>query len=133
MTINTVKIMDTNFKIAVCADEQNTESIVSDRFARCNYYCVYDHEILDFSFIENLAKEEMSGAGVKAAKMISALGVKAILVPEVGPKAWDALEAFEIEVYKYNNKEYTVRDAVYEYYEKRLPKLFSSSRRGKHA
>jgi len=126
--------MSTNkTKIIICANDANAESMVSNRFARCNFYTLYNHEDLSFSFTENQAINEMSGAGGKAAKQIASLGAEVVLVPEIGPKAFDALEAFGIEIYRYGNKDYTVRDALYEYYENKLPKLLASTTRGKHA
>jgi predicted Fe-Mo cluster-binding NifX family protein len=88
---------------------------------------------LSFTFFENLAKEEMSGAGGKAAKQIADLGVDVVLVPEVGPKAYDALEAFDVEVYRYGKNNYSVRDALYEFYENKLAKVTGSTTKGKHA
>lgn len=122
-----------NELVAICADENSPESLVSSRFARCNYYTVYNHETLEFTYDENQAKEEMSGAGGKAAKQIADLGVSVVLVPEVGPKAYTALEAFGIKIYQYSKKTQTVRDALYEYYEDKLPKLTASSKEGKHS
>ena len=115
-----VKIMNTkHLKIAICANTKDPESDVSSRFARCEFYGIYNHEKLEFEFFNNEAKNEMSGAGGRAAKQISDLGVSAVLVPEIGPKAFTALEAFGIEIYRYD-KVYSVRDAIYDYYEKKL-------------
>lgn len=124
--------MDTKYsKIAICANDTNPESTVSSRFARCEYYAIYSRESLTFDFEKNTAKNEMSGAGGKAAKQISTLGVEAVLVPEVGPKAFDALEAFEIDIYRYKSEK-TVRDIIYDFYEKKLDKVSSSTIKGKH-
>ena len=124
--------MDTKYKkIVICANDTNPESNVSNRFARCEYYALYNHETLEFTFHKNMAKDEMSGAGGKAAKQVSEIGAEVVLVPEVGPKAFDALEAFEVEIYRYK-KEYSVRDAIYDFYEKKLDKVFASTKKGKH-
>ena len=118
-------------KIAICANDTNPESDVASRFARCNYYAVYDHNTLEFTFHNNDAKNEMSGAGGKAAKLISGLEVDVVLVPEVGPKAFDAIEAFEIEAYRYTSK-YSVRDAVYDFYDNKLARVTGHTTQGKH-
>ncbi|WP_052609299.1 NifB/NifX family molybdenum-iron cluster-binding protein [Candidatus Izimaplasma sp. HR1] len=125
MNVKEVKV------IAICANDTDTESNVASRFARCEYYTVYNHETLEFTFYKNIAKDEMSGAGGKAAKQISDLNVDVVLVPEVGPKAYDALEAFEIDIYRYT-KSYSVRDAVYEFYENNLERVTSFTKKGKH-
>lgn len=118
-------------KIAICADSTNPESNVSSRFARCEYYGLYNKETLTFEFEENNAKNEMSGAGGKAAKQISELGAEVVLVPEIGPKAFDALEAFGVEIYRYK-KEYSVRDAIYDYYANNLEQVKAFTKKGKH-
>jgi predicted Fe-Mo cluster-binding NifX family protein len=124
--------MDTKYiKIAICANDTNPESNVSSRFARCEYYALYNHETLDFTFHKNIAKDEMSGAGGKAAKQVSELGAEVVLVPEVGPKAFDALEAFEVGIYRYK-KDYSVRDAIYDFYDKKLNEVLASTKKGKH-
>ncbi len=117
--------------IAICANSANENDTVSDRFARCNFYAVYNHEDLSFEFVENSAKDEMSGAGGKAAKQISSLNCQVALVPEVGPKAYAALEAFDIEVFQYQ-KEMSVRDAIYAYYAKQLNPISAPNTNSKH-
>lgn len=118
-------------RIGICASNNKPESIVSDRFARANFYAIYDSETLKFSFYENPAKDEGSGAGGKAGKVLGDLNTDIVLVPELGPKAIDALRAFEIKSYQYKQG-ITVREALYEYFEKKLPELLESSVKGKH-
>lgn len=118
--------------IAICSMEGTPEAKVSNRFARCNAFNIYDPKTLEFTAAENNANNEMSGAGAKAAKTVSELGVSILLVPEIGPKAFEALEAFGIEVYKYTNKEQAVRDTVYDFYANKLVKLAAFTKSGKH-
>ncbi len=118
-------------KIAISATEQNENSRVSDRFARAEYFIIYDHDSLTFKSIENPAKKEGSGAGGKAVKVLGDLGVDIVLVPELGPKALDALNAFEIKSYQYP-REKTVREVIYMYFEKKLPELLVSTSKGRH-
>lgn len=118
-------------KIAICSDGNQIDSIVSSRFARAEYFAVYDSDTLAFTYTLNSAKDEGSGAGGKAAKIISDLSADIVLVPELGPKAVEALKAFEIESYQYKQG-ITVREALYSYFEKKLPKLLDASVKGKH-
>jgi predicted Fe-Mo cluster-binding NifX family protein len=118
-------------KIAICASEHTPESLVAGRFARAEYFAVYNSDTLQFSFFENTAKEEGSGAGGKAVKVLGDLNIDIVLVPELGPKALDALKAFEIKSYQYKQGK-TVREALYTYFEKKLPELLESSVKGKH-
>ncbi len=117
-------------RIAIPAVEETKDSRVDDRFARCNVYALYQNG--DISFNNNLAKEEMSGAGVKAAKQISEMGANIALVPEIGPKAYDALEAFGIEMYRYDSKDYTLREAVDALLKGKLKKIEGFTHKGKH-
>lgn len=125
--------MDTkDIKIVVSSSTNSADGLVSDRFARCEYYTLYDHKTLAFTYERNIAKDETSGAGAKAAKQISDIGATVVLVPEIGPKAYDALEAFEVNVYRYDRSS-SVRDAIYDYFENNLVQLTKSSTQGKHA
>lgn len=125
--------MDTRHKkIVISSSTNDADGLVSSRFARCEFYTLYDHNTLSFSYVENHAKDEMSGAGAKAAKQIAAMEATVVLVPEIGPKAYDALAAFDIEVFRYT-KSCSVRDVIYDYYEQKLTKLTTSSTKGKHA
>lgn len=118
-------------KIAICSDNNNEYSKASNRFARCEYFTVYNHNNLSFDFVENSAKNEMSGAGSNAGKIVADLDIDIVLVPEIGPKAFVALEAFGIEIYQYKG-DITVRDAIYLLFEGKLSKVNAPSKKGKH-
>ncbi|MCD6482388.1 MAG: NifB/NifX family molybdenum-iron cluster-binding protein [Candidatus Izimaplasma sp.] len=118
-------------KIAISSMENNEHSKVSDRFARSEYFIIYDHDSLSFTSVENTAKSAGSGAGGKAVKILGDLGVEVVLVPELGPKALEALQAFEIKSFQYP-REKTVREVLYLYFEKKLPELFNSTSKGRH-
>lgn len=106
-------------RIAVCAQEASEFSPVADRFARAEYFVIYDHSTLSFTPIENDAKDESGGAGGKAVKLLNTHNVDVVLSPEVGPKALEALKAFEIEAYNYKHAT-TIKDAIYLYFEHKL-------------
>ncbi len=118
-------------KIGISSLENNENSKVSDRFARCEYFIIYDHDTLTFESLENTAKKEGSGAGGKAVKILGDAGCDIVLVPELGPKALEALKAFEIKSYQYP-REKTVREVLYLFFEKKLPELFISTSKGRH-
>ena len=119
-------------KIAICADTSDFEGKVADRFARCDYYAIYDHEKLHYEFLENKAKNESSGAGNKAAKILADLDVDCVLVPEIGPKAFDILNAFDIKAYRYQ-KNKTIRNVLYEYFDKQLALIDTPKPKGNHS
>lgn len=124
--------MDTkDLVIAVSANSNHPDAPTSDRFARCEYFGIFNHANNSFEFIVNTAKNESGGAGAKAAKLLGDHNVNIVLVPEIGPKAYDALTAFEIDIYRYNPND-TVYDAVHELYAEKLAQLTTSTKHGEH-
>jgi predicted Fe-Mo cluster-binding NifX family protein len=117
--------------ILVCSETNSESSLVSDRFARTNFYCLYQSETNNYTFYENNAKGEMSGAGGKAVKQISSLSADVVLVPEIGPKAYDALVAFELKAYQYP-KNITIKEAIEKFYNNELVELTAPNAKGKH-
>lgn len=113
-------------RIAVTSDGISELDLVSERFARCNYFIIYDSVTLKFEAVENTAKEEASGAGGKAVKILNDYDCDIVLGPKVGPKAMDALKAFEISIYDYNGAK-TPKDAVYLYLGKELSTITTPS------
>lgn len=118
-------------KIAIAATTNDYTDQASSRFARCDCFAVYDRGSKTYAFYDNPAKDEASGAGNKAAKILSDLDVNVVLVPEVGPKAYDTLHAFDIDVFKYD-KGMSVKDALYAFFECELTQVHEPSQGGKH-
>ena len=106
-------------KIAICSKTGSELSPVAARFARAEFFVIYDSKTLKFTSAENIANAESSGAGGKAVKILSDNDVDIVIGPEVGPKAFEALKAFEITAYNVGSA-LTVKDALYMYYEKKL-------------
>ncbi len=109
-------------KIAICSTGKDETSIVASRFARAEYFIIYNHDDLSFELVENNAKNEGSGAGGKAVRLLGDLNIDIVLAPELGPKALEALNAFGIKSYQYPPDK-TVRDVLYLYFEKKLPSI----------
>lgn len=109
-------------KIAISSKEDSENSIVADRFARCDYFIIYDHTTLKFTSVPNTAKNEGSRAGGKAVRLLGDLGVDIALVPELGPEALESINTFKMKIYQYP-REKTVREVLYMYYEKKLQNI----------
>ncbi len=119
-------------RISVCAKSCGELSEVDERFGRCEYFVIFDTLINQFETIVNSAKEDASGAGSKAVAILSENGVDCAIVPELGPKAITAFEAFEIEAYKISNQK-TVQEALDDFKSgiiKKMPKSSESSHSG---
>jgi len=114
-------------KVAVCAKNNNgLESEVDERFGRAEYYVVFDTETKDVKTIENSAKNDSQGAGGKAVSIINENGVDTVIVPELGPKAVTALEAFEISAFQIDNSK-NVDEVIKSFLNGKLQKMNTSS------
>jgi len=119
-------------KIAISSSGKDENSLVANRFARAEFFIIYNHEDLSFEVVENNAKNEGSGAGGKAVKLLGDLKIDVVLAPELGPKALEALNAFGIISHQYP-KEKTVRDVLYMYFEKKLPSISEAKGKKTHS
>ena len=89
-------------KIAVSSTDKNIESNVSDVFGRCPYFIIAeikDQKIEKTEGIENKSTDQMSGAGISTAQLMAEKNVNAVITGNVGPRAFDVLKQFNIEVY----------------------------------
>ncbi|MFW6449618.1 MAG: NifB/NifX family molybdenum-iron cluster-binding protein [Nanoarchaeota archaeon] len=110
-------------KIAVCSKENSKVSQVDDRFGRCNYFLIFnsgkkgygskEYELIES--IENKAKNDSGGAGLKAVEEVVSKEAKIVIAGKFGPKAKRALEDSGI---KYYAKQGMVEDALNEIMEK---------------
>lgn len=113
-------------KIAIGLEEENYDSKVDKRFGRAGYFIILDDESNQYEIIENDAKDEVTGAGLKVVKKLVSLGVEVIIAGEIGPKAETLIEEFEIPVYKLGECT-TVEEVLKNYHEGKLEKhMFSS-------
>ncbi|MCT4563211.1 MAG: NifB/NifX family molybdenum-iron cluster-binding protein [Maledivibacter sp.] len=101
-------------KIAVCSKNEGLKALVDERFGRSDKFVIWDMETKDVETIENSAKNEGHGAGGQAVRSLYKHGVEAVIVPELGPKAKDALKAFEIKAYSLGESK-TVEEAIKKY------------------
>lgn len=113
-------------KIAVCSKSEGVESLADDRFGRAEYYVIFDTESRVGKTIENTARGESAGAGGSAVRLLSKNNVDVVLVPELGPKAVDAVNAFEIKAYRYT-KQGTVRELIAAYQAGELQSIETST------
>ena len=85
-------------KICVTAQGDNLDSIVDPRFGRCQYFIMLDSETLEFQAIQNPNMESMGGAGIQSAQLVATQKAKTVLTGNVGPNAFQTLQAAKIEV-----------------------------------
>jgi predicted Fe-Mo cluster-binding NifX family protein len=85
-------------KICITSKGENLDSQVDPRFGRCAYFILIDPDSLAFEAIENSNAETMGGAGIQSGQLMSGKGVKAVLTGNVGPNAFQTLQASGIDI-----------------------------------
>lgn len=79
---------------------------LSQHFGRCEKFMIVEienGEIKGKEIIENTAREGREGVGTTSASLIADKGVDAIIVQNIGPKAYNVLKQLGIEIYKANS------------------------------
>ncbi len=85
-------------KICVTSQGDNLDSQVDPRFGRCQYFIIVDTDTLEFEAIQNPNIDAMGGAGIQSGQLIAGKQVKAVLTGNVGPNAFQTLQAGGVEV-----------------------------------
>jgi predicted Fe-Mo cluster-binding NifX family protein len=112
-----------NMKIAISASGKSLENNVSEIFARCPYFIIVeikDGKIDKTEIVENESVNQMGGAGISVAQLMAEKDVNTVITGNVGPRAFDILRQFGVEVYQGQGK---VKDAIEKFLEGKLEKF----------
>lgn len=85
-------------KVAMSVQDEHPQAPVDERFGRCRYFAIADTETGEIVFVPNDAVDD-KGAGVKAARILLKQNVDAVIVGNIGPKAFEILNRARIPVY----------------------------------
>ena len=83
-------------RISICSKKEGLDSLIDERFGRSENFTIIDLDTNLMETVENKAKNNSTGAGGEAVKLLSKYNVDIAVVPHLGPKAEKAMEAFEI-------------------------------------
>lgn len=117
-------------KVAIALEENKYEAQVDRRVGRAPYFLIIDIETNNYEIIENEAKDEVTGAGLKVIKNLVILGIDVLIAGDVGPKAAVLIEEFDLPVYKLGELT-SVDEVLKAFKEKKLEKFdFSNKSQG---
>lgn len=100
-------------KVCVTSEGNALDARIDQRFGRCQYFIFVDTETLEFEAIENPNISASGGAGIQSAQLVAQKEVKAILTGNVGPNAFQTLQAGGIDVI--TGASGTVKDVIEKY------------------
>ena len=100
-------------KIAVSSQGDTLDAAASPVFGRCPTYLFVEPETMDFEAVPNPAMNQGGGAGIQAAQFVVNHGAEAVLSGNLGPNAFDVLQAAGVPGFLVS--EGTVRQAVEAY------------------
>jgi predicted Fe-Mo cluster-binding NifX family protein len=85
-------------KIAVSSTGGNLEAQVDPRFGRCAYFIFVDTDTMEYEAVQNSNVSAASGAGIQTAQLVANKEVEAVLTGNVGPNAFQTLQAAGVNV-----------------------------------
>jgi len=110
-------------KVAISSTSRSVESNVSDVFGRCPYFVIAeikDGKIEKTDAIKNESTDQNSGAGVSTAQLMAENDINAVITGNVGPRALDVLNQFNVEIYIGQG---IIKDVLQDFIDKKLKKI----------
>jgi predicted Fe-Mo cluster-binding NifX family protein len=104
--------------IVVTANGAGLDAPASPVFGRCPTYVFVDTESMTSKAVDNPAISAPGGAGIQAAQFVIEQGAGAVITGNVGPNAYQVLQAADVPVYLYSSG--TVGQAVAAFKQGRL-------------
>lgn len=84
--------------IAIATNENHLNAIVDPHFGRCDWYCLFDTETRESSFIENPARNHQEKAGCDAANLLLGKNISMAIAGRFGSKVVDVFRKNNIQM-----------------------------------
>jgi predicted Fe-Mo cluster-binding NifX family protein len=85
-------------KLCISSKGSDLDSAVDPRFGRCRYFLLVDTDTMNLETADNPAFTAGGGAGIQAAQSVVNKGAKVVLTGDVGPNAFQALQAGGVKI-----------------------------------
>lgn len=99
-------------KVAVCAQENSIDSKIDSLFGRAPYFIIFtikNNKVESFDIIKNEGLEQTGRAGISTAKMLAEHGIQFVIGENIGPRALNILQQFNIGIFTHTG---LAKDAV---------------------
>ena len=120
-----MKKVKIKMKICISSTGKNLDAIVDQRFGRCQYFLVVDTETMNVKTISNEATLSSGGAGIQAAQIVTKEDIGSVITGNIGPNAFQILQAAGIKVY--TGAEGTIKQAIENYKKGKLKETVSAN------
>jgi predicted Fe-Mo cluster-binding NifX family protein len=100
-------------KICISSTGKDIDASIDQRFGRCQYFLIIDVETMDVKNIQNESTLASGGAGVQAAQIVTNEGVDTVITGNIGPNAFQILQAAGIKVF--TGAHGTIKEAIENY------------------
>jgi predicted Fe-Mo cluster-binding NifX family protein len=108
-----IKGVKKKMKICVSSTGKDINASIDQRFGRCQYFLIIDVETMDVKTIPNESTLASGGAGVQAAQIVTNEDVDAIITGNIGPNAFQILQAAGITVF--TGAQGSIKEAIENY------------------
>ena len=112
-------------KICISSTGKDLDAFVDQRFGRCQYFLIFDTETMNVKTISNESMLSSGGAGIQAAQSVIKEDIDFVITGNIGPNAFQILQAAGIKVYIVT--EGTVKDAIDNYKNGKLEETVSAN------
>ncbi|MFO7677003.1 MAG: NifB/NifX family molybdenum-iron cluster-binding protein [Thermoplasmatota archaeon] len=112
-------------KICISSTGKNIDATVDLRFGRCQYFLIVDTTTMNIKTLSNEAIRSSGGAGIQAAQNVTKEGIDAVITGNIGPNAFQILQAANIEIY--TGAQGTIQEIIEKYKKGKLQQTHSAN------